>query len=92
MGDRVGILRVVSSFFSSGKKSFTCYFQGGTGEVRSANFGTLQGTSPYPTKREKENHRLKSAFLVGYVSYGILHTALGCPRKLGSKITAVSGL
>ena len=29
---------------------------------------TLQGTITYPTKREKENHRLKSAVLGGYVS------------------------
>ena len=30
---------------------------------------TLQGTITYPTKREKENHRLKSAFFLGgYVS------------------------
>ena len=26
-----------------------------------ANYTTLQGTSPYPTERKKENHRLKSA-------------------------------
>ena len=49
---------------------------------------------PSRERVQKENHRLKSAFLVGYVSSqdGILHTALGCPRKLGSKITVVSGL
>ena len=29
---------------------------------------TLQGTITYPTKREKENHRLKSALGRGYVS------------------------
>ena len=30
--------------------------------------GTLQGMDTYPTKREKENHRLKMPFLGGYVS------------------------
>ena len=30
---------------------------------------TLLGTITYPTKSEKENHRLKSIFGVGYVSF-----------------------
>ncbi len=30
-----------------------------------AHLATLQETSTYPTKRENENHRLKSAFLEG---------------------------
>ena len=38
-----------------------CWVQKGMGEVG-------QGTDTCPTKREKENHRLKSALGKGYVS------------------------
>ena len=53
---------------------FQCHvrFLGGHGAKlkTSQNFSWFWGTGPYPTKREvRQNHRLKSTFGRGYVSY-----------------------